>query len=203
MAQAESLPKFQFTGGALCLDFANTVDNRTSSQPLDLLRSRRDLVAWMQQAGILGSADLAPFGQEGIADADRVLQDAVSLREAIYTIFSALSAGRRAPSAALKILNHAVRDAGSHRALAPGSEGFDWKWVTSPGSPGWFLWPIAQSAAELLTSGELSRLRECGAETCGWLFMDRSKSHNRRWCEMKSCGNRNKARRHYQRMKSQ
>ena len=61
------------------------------------------------------------------------------------------------------------------------------------------LWPIARSAAHLLTSAELTRVRECDGTSCNWLFFDRSRGGSRRWCSMESCGNRAKARRHYRR----
>jgi predicted RNA-binding Zn ribbon-like protein len=61
------------------------------------------------------------------------------------------------------------------------------------------LWPIASSAADLLTSERLKKVRLCEAKTCTWLFLDESRNHSRRWCDMKVCGNREKARRHYQR----
>lgn len=61
------------------------------------------------------------------------------------------------------------------------------------------LWPIAQSAAELLTSSELGTVRLCEAPDCAWLFLDQSCNRSRRWSDMKVCGNRQKARRHYQR----
>jgi predicted RNA-binding Zn ribbon-like protein len=64
------------------------------------------------------------------------------------------------------------------------------------------LAPVVRAAADLATSAELSRIRECGSDTCFWLFLDRSKNGTRRWCDMKVCGNRAKARRHYQRGKS-
>ena len=64
------------------------------------------------------------------------------------------------------------------------------------------LWPVTRSAAELLVSGELSRVRTCANDTCGWLFMDTSKNRSRRWCDMNDCGNRAKARRHYARKRA-
>jgi predicted RNA-binding Zn ribbon-like protein len=59
------------------------------------------------------------------------------------------------------------------------------------------LWPIAQSAADLMTSDKRNSVRQCGADDCAWLFLDESRNHSRRWCDMKTCGNRQKARRHY------
>jgi predicted RNA-binding Zn ribbon-like protein len=63
------------------------------------------------------------------------------------------------------------------------------------------LWPAVVSAAELLTSDDLGRVRECASERCAWLFLDRSKNQSRRWCDMTVCGNRSKARRHYSRLR--
>jgi len=61
------------------------------------------------------------------------------------------------------------------------------------------LWPVAHDAAELLASDQLPRLRECAADDCCWLFLDESKNRSRVWCDMRVCGNRAKARRHYAR----
>ena len=58
------------------------------------------------------------------------------------------------------------------------------------------LWPVAHSAAGLLTADDLARVRECAAEHCTWLFVDHSKNRSRRWCDMQSCGNAAKVRRY-------
>lgn len=197
---------FQFAGGRLCLDFANTVDNRRSPQAVDQIDIYEDVIEWTQQAGILSASDaqqIVRASANNQMSADSALQHAVTLREAIYQIFSAVAAKGQPPLVVLERLNRTVRDAGGSRILVAGKERFNWKWMTPPGHLEWILWPVALDAAELLTSDDVSRVRECGSETCGWLFIDRSKSHNRRWCEMKSCGNRYKARRHYERVKAE
>jgi len=80
-------------------------------------------------------------------------------------------------------------------------------WEERPGALDAVLWPVAASAAELLVSGDdLSRVRVCGLYEdgeCGWLFVDQTRSHTRRWCSMKDCGNRAKARRHYHRVRGE
>ncbi len=63
------------------------------------------------------------------------------------------------------------------------------------------LWLIADAAAALLTSPRLALVRQCSGEECTWLFVDTSKNHRRRWCDMRDCGNRAKARRHYERVR--
>ena len=61
------------------------------------------------------------------------------------------------------------------------------------------IWPVVWSAAELMTSHDVSYLRECASETCEWLFLDLSHGRTRRWCDMQTCGNRAKAKRYHTR----
>jgi predicted RNA-binding Zn ribbon-like protein len=86
--------------------------------------------------------------------------------------------------------------------IAPGSDGYTWRFDQGKNDLAPMLAPILRSAAELLTSPALGRVRECDSDTCWWLFLDSSKSGTRRWCDMKVCGNREKARRHHKRHKS-
>jgi predicted RNA-binding Zn ribbon-like protein len=77
--------------------------------------------------------------------------------------------------------------------------GYGWKRIAGGNPLEQLIWPIAQAAAELLTSDELRLVRFCEAPDCEWLFLDHSRNGSRRWCDMTTCGNRAKARRHYQR----
>ncbi|MCA9894213.1 MAG: CGNR zinc finger domain-containing protein [Anaerolineae bacterium] len=62
------------------------------------------------------------------------------------------------------------------------------------------IWPVIHDAANLLTGNSLNRVGQCAnVRDCGWLFLDTSRSGKRRWCSMETCGNRAKAKRHYQR----
>lgn len=100
------------------------------------------------------------------------------------------------------MINQDLADAAPHREVARDGEGFSWRWrapVSSLEAP---LWPILQSAADLLTSADLARLRQCNGHNCTWLFLDRSKNKSRRWCDMQICGNRAKSRRHYARTRA-
>ena len=63
------------------------------------------------------------------------------------------------------------------------------------------LAPVLWSAGDLLTGARRARVRQCANPRCLWLFLDDSKSGNRRWCSMASCGNRAKAHRHYARLR--
>jgi predicted RNA-binding Zn ribbon-like protein len=72
---------------------------------------------------------------------------------------------------------------------------FAWGWGSSQTEADLPVWILSLETSALLTSEAISRLRACGSETCRWLFLDTSKNHTRRWCDMKVCGNRMKARR--------
>ena len=87
--------------------------------------------------------------------------------------------------------------------LLPHEGHFDLEWDPDGSSLERPLWPIVRSAAELLTSGELARVHKCASDRCGWLFVDRSKNHSRRWCDMKECGNVAKVRRYRTRHKTE
>jgi predicted RNA-binding Zn ribbon-like protein len=193
---------FGLSAPGLCLDFANTLEGRLTSQPQESFRSYGELLSWGQQVGMV-APDAAPrLALEATrrrAEGTATLERALALREAIYRIFSAM-AGKRAPEMAdLDLLNIVLREALAALQVMPTADGFVWAWGSQRQELGHVLWPLAQSAADLLTSVDLQAVRECAAPDCGWLFLDTSRNHSRRWCDMKACGNRAKARRHYER----
>jgi predicted RNA-binding Zn ribbon-like protein len=124
------------------------------------------------------------------------------LRETLYRAFSAIAQEKTPAAGDLQQINEAALQALQHRCLTRVDKGYRWEWRWDEGSPlERVLWPVAQSAAELLTSDKLYTVRLCEASDCEWLFLDNSRNRSRRWCDMTSCGNRQKARRHYQRVR--
>jgi predicted RNA-binding Zn ribbon-like protein len=191
---------FELSGGALCLDFANTWGDRRRPES-DRLRSYPSLLAFAGQAGLLGRREataLARHARRAPAAAEGTLASARRLRDVLYRLFAAQARGRRAAPADLAAVNAALRDALPHLRLTRRGGGYSWGW-DGGGELAAPLHPIARSAAELLTSEELGRVRECDGATCTWLFLDQSRNRSRRWCSMESCGNRAKAKRHYHR----
>jgi predicted RNA-binding Zn ribbon-like protein len=197
-------------GGQLCLDFINTVDWRLRDPPTELLTSYADLVAWGRYVDALyGNVLPGREAKELLRVASRrpelaraTLSEALALREALYRLFRTL-ARQTAPSPAdLAVLNAALEHAMAHTRIAATDAGYAWDWERDEGALDRMLWPVVRSAADVLTAEDLSRLRECEGEGCGWLFYDASKNRSRRWCAMRGCGNRAKARRHYQRTRS-
>ncbi|HEY4932597.1 MAG TPA: ABATE domain-containing protein [Terriglobales bacterium] len=195
--------KFDLSGGALCLDFANTVLKRNQpDRARDELSNYARLVGFAKQAKLLSPAKADFLAKRPLVkrlNVDRVLPAAMMLREAIYRVFSSVAAERPIAAKDVKLIEDFALDAWKHRRLMPTSQdGYRWQWKAEEAeSRSQMLWPIALSAAELLTSDSLPLVRQCAADDCAWLFLDESRNRSRRWCDMSVCGNRQKARRHY------
>ena len=189
---------FELSGGSLCLDFVNTVDHRPTERARDLLETYADLALWSRQSGILSPREersLLGRARRAPDEALKVLERARFLREALFAVFS------RDDPEALDDLRNALPTVYRHPALRSG-QGYELVWEDEPKALDRMLGPVLRSAVELLTSRELDRVRVCGADNCDWLFLDQSRSRSRQWCNMAVCGNRAKARRFYQRMRS-
>ena len=201
----EPINSYNFDAGALCLDFANSVDWHASDHPQDLLHNYSDLIIWAEAAGILLPKHVERLGRMALEQpqtAEEAFEHAVELREAIYRLFVAVSEEREVPARDLALLNTVLSDSMAHLQIVLAAPGFDWDWVDGPLDFDQILWPVARSAGELLTSDKLDRIRQCGDDRgCGYFFVDTSRNRSRRWCSMESCGNRAKAQRHYHRQK--
>jgi predicted RNA-binding Zn ribbon-like protein len=191
--------KHHLIAGVLCLNFANTLYGHGKTPIHEYLADYRDLAIWSRRAGILSDLDLEALLREASrrpAEAAAVFQRAIALREMIHRIFNAVAHHERPKPADLVALNAARNEAFSHSQIVPMPRGFSMGWM-DPHALERMLWPIALSAAELLTSADVDRVRQCGG--CDWLFVDTSRNHLRRWCSMSVCGNRAKVRRFIER----
>ena len=196
---------FELSGGHPALDFANTVSRRARPEEArDNLADYGRLVTWGRQARFVTEREAEALRAAGAAHpraALAALRRAVAAREAIFSIFAALAAGGRASAEAIEALNAALPSAMGALRVAPERGAYTWRFIPGDDDLAPMLAPVVRAAADLLTSDDAGRVRECGADTCRWLFLDRSKNGTRRWCDMKICGNRAKARRHYEREK--
>jgi len=196
-------PVFEFTGGALALDFANSIEKRPLPQPVELLHGYSDLVAWAAQARLVERSQaerLRALARRHPSDARRVFRRAVRLREAIFGVFSALAAGRDFDQSDLDTIGQETLIAYQHARLASTAGTFRWEPHGATDALDSILWPTARNAVDLLADREaLGAVRECASDRCAWLFLDGSRNRSRRWCDMKICGNRAKSRRFYRR----
>lgn len=196
-------PVFELDAGALCLDFANTVEDRPQGSS-EKLESYADLLAFAAQAESLAPPELEALGRRACrrpGAAAAVFTRALALRECLYRIFSALAAGDQPADGDLRHLNGELAEALARLRLAREGEGFGWRWSAPRDDLERPLWPLARSAADLLAAEHRDPIRECASESCSWLFLDRSRNRSRRWCDMTTCGNRAKAQRYYRRHK--
>lgn len=192
----------ELVGGRLCLDFVNTATARGNAGHRDYLTSYDALLTWGRHAGVISAKQL----QILTASAAKKLQAALSalsltvrLREAIYCLLSSAVRGRRPASADLLQVNRAFQEACRQRAVLQRGTGFEWGWEFDPGDLRAILWPVVLSTTELMTSPDITRVRQCAREGCQWMFLDTSKNGSRRWCSMAVCGGRMKSQRFYHR----
>ncbi|NJD60508.1 MAG: hypothetical protein C3F13_13190 [Anaerolineales bacterium] len=198
---------YDLEAGNICLDFANTSNWHASEHPQESLHSFSDLVSFARAANLLtaeAADQLSRLAIENPSVTQPAYEAAIQLREAIYHIFSNRYAGMPLADKDLGILNSVVKDAMAHRTLVQAGERLQWQWNAGGDDTRLITWTVGLAAADLLTSETVQRVRECEDDRgCGYLFVDMSKNHSRRWCSMESCGNRAKARRHYTRSKSE
>jgi predicted RNA-binding Zn ribbon-like protein len=202
-------PKFELIAGNVCLDFVNTLDDRPSTQPKELLKNYYELARFGEDTGILTGAQLDYFYERAHLDPDRTkdaVRRAINLRESLHAIFVAVINKQKAPRLAMDTLNANLHDVALHSRLVQGemsqSEGgLKWRFDDMNSAYDAMLWPIARAAADLLASSDVAMVRACSSPTCQWLFLDTSKNHHRRWCSMKQCGNRAKVRKFYAKKK--
>jgi predicted RNA-binding Zn ribbon-like protein len=204
--------RFKFRGGVPCLDFVNTLAWRLTDRPVEYLGSYEDLLAWGRQAGLLAPEEtevLSGWAATHPEQAQDTLSRAVALREAIHQVLSAAIAGEPRDESALSTLNRELSVALSRLRVAPAAGDayyYVWAWERGGEDGGGPplerpLWPVARSAAELLTSAKLGGVKVCGGEGCGWMFLDESRNASRKWCESRDCGNRERVRQYLARKK--
>ena len=196
-------------GNWLCLDFTHTLQDRFNADRKELLHSYSDVLAWGLYMRLLQgeeAQELLHLAEQHPQVATKALHDALNVREAIYHIFYSISQEETPGADDMALLNATLAQAMSHAYIAgeSGTDHFRWDWQGKSDADRLerINWIVIRSAADLLTSDKLDDVRACAAEDCRWLFLDISKNHSRRWCDMETCGNQAKARRHYSRKKS-
>jgi predicted RNA-binding Zn ribbon-like protein len=185
---------FELIAGHPALDFVNTLDDRFGvGGPKDLLESYADLVSFTEQSGLLPPKKGARLMREQNSKAcERWMHEARHVREALASVLYAFVDGRRTSANELNRLADWIQGTQKKLILVSEQGHFAWK-LPDEIAVEWPLRLLALSAGELITSGRMKLLRACAKDDCRWLFLDTSKNHTRRWCDMKICGNRVKA----------
>jgi predicted RNA-binding Zn ribbon-like protein len=204
------MTEMKFIGGCTCLDFVNTVGARVSDRQgkrtrayadrvlRDKLKDYTHLLKWSQLAGLSTghyTRQLAHLAEVSPSRGAAILARAIRLREALYRIFKSVLESWAPDESDVDVLRNELSIAKARERFIRRGAGFVWAWDHSQNALDGPLWQVSRSAADLLTSADLTKLRQCGGDECGWMFLDTSRNRSRRWCDMKDCGNRAKVRR--------
>ncbi|MCG2626354.1 ABATE domain-containing protein [Bradyrhizobium sp. WYCCWR 13023] len=185
----------QFFGGRVCLDFANTLDWRTSGDPQELIPDYTAFLGWCARRRTLSPQAikaLEVIARKKPAAAAAAQTELLSLRAEIWSICDALRRGERSDLAPVNaLLAQAPPQPSLVRTDGPYVHNFSGRTLSEP------LWPILWSLTAVLTSADASRIGCCQADGCGWFYVDESPNRTRLWCSSEVCGNRERARRAY------
>jgi len=185
-----TMDNVELVGGHPAVDLVNTVAWRGDAQRRnDRLTSDVDAVTWAVRTGVIPAGAL-----RADAGSTAVLDVLVPFREALHAVL--LGGGDPAARGAV----HNAIGAAIARADTPTAQ--PWHWDIARPTLADLPALAALRAAELLTSPTIAEVRLCADDTCGWLFVDRSRNRSRRWCSSADCGNRARARRHAQRVRA-
>ncbi len=169
---------FKFRSGRLALDLPATLAARRRAEPRELLATPHDLGRWLLAAGLASRAP-DPTAEE--------LDQARDLREALYRLAVACARGKPFAAKDRALLNRwAAEPPPAPQLGAAGAL----TWTRS--GVGSLLAAVARDGVELFGGPLASRVRECAGEGCALLFVDTSRSGQRRWCSMTGCGNKAK-----------
>ena len=204
LSLAGHLP-FKYVGGDPSIDLVNTVDWTARGLVEDRLTDYDRLTRWAEGAGVVTARqgrELRTLAKAGPRVAEAVHRDATVLRWHLRQLFTAIDRGERLDRIAdFGSFNDGLRAAMGRLELSATSRGASpggaarWSWRDAGDRLDSILWPVMRAAAELVVSEDAARIRECGGEDCGWMYVDRSRNGLRRWCQMETCGNREKQRR--------
>jgi predicted RNA-binding Zn ribbon-like protein len=200
--QHSELP-FKYVGGNPAIDLVNTVDWTSAGLREERLEDYEDLARWAEGAGIISPKAGAALRRAAFAHPQQAVsahRTALRGRTVLARLFREISEGA-ASAEAVADFNRLLGPAIEHLRLFPAQRSgrkavqYELGWESQEKTVDSILWPVVWSAALLITSNEASRIRVCGGDDCGWMYVDRSRNGLRRWCQMETCGTREKSRR--------
>jgi predicted RNA-binding Zn ribbon-like protein len=194
--------RFLFVGNYLCLDFINT-EMVVAGQPVDRLSRFDNLVAWLVQAQTLDAKQAEEIlgNWKSRPEAESTLKEAIKLRASLREMAERLVKGKTVPQSTMAAINEWLAHQTGHAELKRARGGFEKRFRAEFREPAQLLWPVAESAADLLCYADLTLVKKCENPACVLFFYDTTKNHSRRWCSMSACGNRMKVAAHYQRLR--
>jgi len=187
--------KHRFSGGLLILDTANTVVLRGDPRTFDRFDDSREIARFAEAATTFRAAELG--GRSLSFEPSAVTtRRVIELREAADLLFRSAAEDGAIRTAQLSSV---LRAGASCLDGVEESFGASDRPFGDPSRPIRFEAALAVSALSLVAGDAWRKIRICA--NCDWLFIDRSRNASRLWCDMSVCGNRRKAKRHYERRK--
>jgi len=178
------------------LAFVNTLSGRPNAAPVERLLSYDALVDWAREQHLVSAAAadrLTAEAKRHPQQAAAVLARAKDFREALNALAVAIEHQRQPSAAVLSTIGDCLAAAYAHGRLVPHDGALQWI-ASADDDLDRILWEVGRAAGRLVLSPRIGRIRSCAAADCGWWFVDDTKNHSRRWCDMKICGNREKVR---------
>ena len=189
----------------LFVAFANTLEFERGA-PVEHLPTVDDLLVWLHERGLVssrGRASEAGKLRRDDREAKRRLTRFRHLRDVLHQVARQVSAGERPDPALLRELNHILRHGLHYHQLRLGRDGNRYEVAQVGDRLDQARATIAASLAHFLAEDAPDRLRVCDNPGCRWLFVDRSPTGRRRWCDMRTCGNQAKVARHRARARAE
>lgn len=202
--QAHTFRPRDLVGGHVAVDLVNTVNAR-DADPVDWLDGYPRLLDWAALTGSFDPGLIRQLGRLAARDpaaAARALGRVRVLREALLEVLTAIVREEAPSVGALQRLERSWKDAVAHGRLEASDGGARVRLSVEGSGLAYLELELALRVVELLQILPRDRTRVCAGPRCGWLFIDRSKAGRRRWCDMATCGNAAKSRRHYRRARA-
>ena len=191
-------------GGHVVIDLVNTVNARDAVS-VDWLDGYPRLLEWAELTGSFDPDTIRRLRRGATrdpADAARALRSIKELREALHGVLTSIGRKDAPPLDDVRRLERSWKEAVAHGRIAVSNGGTHVQLGVEASGLAYVEHELAIRALELLQSLPQERTRVCAGPRCGWLFIDRSKAGRRRWCDMATCGNAAKSRRHYGRSRA-
>ena len=186
---------FELVGGDPAIDFVNTVDWTGAGLVNERLSGYDDLLGWALATGVVPSGvgqRLRRIAAARPQEAGAVHAAGLRTRAVLHAVFAGVVAGE-SRDVPFREFNDLLGETLDRLELVKGKPA-RWGWRGMDQRLDSVLWPVVRSAAHLLTSTEARQIRVCAGSDCGWMFVDRSRNGLRRWCQMRTCGTREKTR---------
>ncbi len=169
-------PDFRL-GNVLATSFTGTLSERFGDS-VERIPVPRRLVDWLAVYGL--TVDSCTLEQ---------LDTARELRESIHAAATAAALGEALPAAAVQVIDDRSVEGRAAAILTPQGER---RWRLASSSVADALAVIAADAVDVISGERDGKLALCASPTCRAAFFDTSQSRTRKWCDMNTCGNRQK-----------